>query len=1055
MKFKHVQFKRKLLSGVMCSSMFLSFSHQAMSEEVYGDASKFKLKKGEEVSETSKTGLYIVQLKGKPGIAKAQELGELLPKNQWVSTKSNRYNATSAKMQAYHRTMEQQQQKLAKRLDDIKINYSYKHTFNGFSARLTAKQKIALQSSAEVIGVWEDVMQQPSTANTPAFLGLTGSGGQHELGILGEDVVIGIVDTGIWPEHPSFAGEGYGQLTSWNGSCDIGEDPDFVCNNKLIGARFYNQSFQEVYDIQTELGEFLSPRDADGHGSHTASTAGGNADVAANANGFDVGFVSGMAPRARVAAYKVCWNSSYENPDGQKEAGCFYGDSMAAIDQAVADGVDVINFSIGGSRVNLTTPPAAAMLWAAEAGVFVAVSAGNSGPTASTIGTPAPWVTSVAASTYSGTIPSGAIESTIDGAISTMAAIQGKINLLIDDTGAVDESLVLAQPLLGCFVDGVASPLDNAAEVDDNIVLMSRGSCSFAQKLERAFLSGAKGALVFNNRAGNPIEMGGEGSFDLNAFMIDEVNGEILKSAIESESVVSVRFDGSLVSSINETGNLMAGFSSRGPNLSTADIIKPDITAPGVKVLAATTAAPMFGTAGQSFAYLQGTSMSSPHIAGMAALFKDSNPNWSPAQIKSALMTSARQNITIDGTEPATPFNFGAGHAQPVNAMDPGLLFDLGINDYLGFMCGQGNASFVSQRGVSCSDLEAAGVSLQASQLNLASIAFSELSNDRTVSRSVTNDTNAASTYTATIEAPMGIDISLITFDEEGSETPSDTLDVAADGAASFALTFSKNTSAVDGQWVFGSITWNDGAGHSVRLPIAVKPAPIVTIEVPELISADLKRGRASFPIKMLYKGMTSLDYVGLVPPIAISGNVKQDPDQSFSFNEAGLGLHFFHIPEGSKVVRFSLHEGLISSPDTDLDLYVYRCDKWSCGKVDSSTNGGSNEDIILVNPEPANDIGVGDVYLVWVHGWDVGGNDSDDDGTNDVDYMMHAWIGDRSERSTRISSSRRAIDQRYNRVSIRTKRLSANTLHMGAVTFYNEEGVAQGTTVLEMLTPE
>lgn len=1047
-----MQLKRTALSILVGSCTLLSLSPVLLANEVSGDKSKFKLGKAEQ-TQAKKSKLYIVQLAGKTSIEKAAELGELAPQNQMVKQRGNRYNANSAKLAAYQRQLEAKQQQVTQSVSDLKINYSFKHTFNGFSAVLTAKQKQALETNNDVVAIWEDRLQQLTTANTPKFLGLSEPGGQHALNVLGEDVVIGVVDTGIWPEHPSFAGEGYAPLPGWSGICDVGEDESFSCNNKLIGARYFKESFESTYTIQVALGEFISPRDADGHGSHTAGTAGGNVVENAMVNGFNAGTISGIAPRARIAAYKACWNSSYVSPEGNRERGCFYGDTMAAIDQAVADGVDVINYSIGGSLTDLTTPPAAAMLSAAEAGVFVAVSAGNSGPDAQTIGTPAPWVTSVAASTYDGVVPSRAIEATVDGVTNTHLAVEGAINKSINDIGSIDESLVVAQPLLGCFIDDDEdgdkddpTPLDNAAEMNGNIALISRGGCAFVEKVERALLSGAKGVLVYTNNDAPPFPMGGEETFDLAAFMIGKADGESLKAALDSGETVSVKMAPSISAEATIVGNLMAGFSSRGPNLSTEDILKPDITAPGVQILAATSAAPMFDAPNQQNAYLQGTSMSSPHIAGMAALFKESNPNWSPAQIKSALMTSARQDVTLDGTTPALPFDFGAGHAAPVSAMTPGLLFDLNINNYLGFMCGLDESVFVEARGVTCGALAAAGFSAIASELNLASIAVGELVTPRTVNRFVTNATSVASTYQVSVEAPEGIDVAVSTFDDTGALTAADTLDVAANGNAGFSVTLSANEQVKFDEWVFGAITWQDGQGHVVRLPLAVKAKKPKTIVVPEVISSPLSRGRLSFPVKMKYTGAVSLDYVGLAPPNGNAGTVEQDPNSSFSFNEDGLGTHFFHVEPGTQVARFSLSDSLVDQADSDLDLYVYRCIGWDCKKVGESFNKGSNETVILVNPEPANNIGVGNVYLVWTHGLSIG------DGAPSTGYVMPVWIVDRAERNTRISTSRRAINERYNNISVRTKGLTSGLIHMGAVTFYNDKNEAEGTTVLEVV---
>jgi hypothetical protein len=374
-------------------------------------------------------------------------------------------------------------------------------------------------------------------------------------------------------------------------------------------------------------------------------------------------------------------------------------------------------------------------------------------------------------------------------------------------------------------------------------------------------------------------------------------------------------------------------------------------------------------------------------------------------------------------------------------------LFDTNLADYLAFLCGQDKEAFVSGYDTSCADLTSTGFSTDASQLNLPSIAIAELLDPETIFRTVSNATPVASSYTATVEAPAGFDISVQTFDAAGEETEATTLDVAGEGGkASFAITVSQTETTEIEAWKFGAITWTDNAGHSVRLPLAIKAIPTVQIEVPELISGELNRGRFRFPVKMLYSGRTSIEHAGLVAPFGTAGNVEQDPDADFSFNEDGLGTHFFNIPEGTKVARFSLSDALVGdgSGAADLDMYVYRCDKWSCSQVASSLNAASNEDVVLTNPEGRSDIDVGDVYLVWIHGY----NTAD---VSPLNYTMVGWIADQAERSTRVISSRRAINGRFNYTSILTRGLPTGTTYMGAVTYFNAEGEAEGTTVLEL----
>lgn len=984
--------------------------------------------------ESSEAVPYIVQVKGKSGVERAEELGELLPARQSVTQGLNRYNAASSRLQSYTNSLKAFHQELAAQTGSVEIMYSYTHTFNGFSAKMTPAQAEAMRSLPHVVGVWRDEAQQVTTANTPAFLGLTDAQeGLHALGVKGENIVIGIVDTGIWPEHPSFADDGsYGPLAGWNGVCDAGEDENFACNNKMIGARYYKNTFESVYRLQP--GEFVSPRDADNHGTHVASTAGGNEGVTAVFNGTPVATVMGIAPRARIATYKTCWNSTYVSPTGAKERGCFYGDTMAAIDQAVADGVDVINYSIGGDLTDLTTVAAAAKLRATQAGVFVAVSAGNDGPGAGTIGTPAPWVTTVAASTYDGFSVANGIEVTAGPLQGTYIAVEGGTSKPLKETGEITADVAVAAPLDGCTV------LNNAADLVGKFALIQRGGCDFTIKQANAEAAGAVGVIMYNNVAGAPIVMGGTGSVNIPAVMITLDAGNAFNAEVSNGGVVNVTMSPSVyVSDVVEVGNTMAGFSSRGPNLATSDVLKPDITAPGVKILAGASSQPMLAAHGNSFVYMQGTSMSSPHIAGMAALLKEANPTWTPAMMKSALMTTARQNLTKEnGVTPADPFDFGAGHAVPNKATNPGLTYDIGNLDYFAFLCGIGKTNFVqSASGFSCAAFEAANYDTDPSQLNLPSLTIGELAGAETLNRVVTDVSGTASVYTATIEAPAGVDVTLV---------GGNTMEVAANGKAAYGLTFKPNRNAVIGQWTFGAITWSNGV-HSVRSPITVRVVPPKLITSPEGIAASVtaKSGRLSFPVEFNYSGNTSASIVGLTAPAGSARTIPQDPDRNFSFNEAGLGFHTFEIPAGTRVLRFNLYEALASVPGADLDMYVYRCIASSCSAVGSSATNGGNEQVMLMDPAPAANGAAGDFYLVFVHAYDLLGQAT-------VNYTMPLWVVGSDAGNARVSASTRAIEGRSNNVTVQTSNLTASPFpYLGVVSFKGADGVEQSKTLLEV----
>ncbi|MEP6678025.1 MAG: S8 family peptidase, partial [Betaproteobacteria bacterium] len=291
--------------------------------------------------------------------------------------------------------------------------YSYKFVFNGFAAELTRAQLEAIKAAPGVIAVEPDELRHLDTVSTPHFLGLdapsTGLwaqlGGQSSAG---EDIVIGMVDSGIWPEHPSLSdrtGVGpngqtgklnYQQLPGWNAKCQNGEAfNNSNCNKKLIGAQYFIEGKGGAANVKADFPyEYISPRDADGHGTHTSTTAGGNGSTVATAEGIVLGNASGIAPRARISTYKVCWGRL------EPTAGCATSDSVAAIDQAVADGVDVINYSISGTRTNFRDPVEIAFLFAHDAGVFVAASAGNSGPGNFTVAHISPWLTTVAAGSH-------------------------------------------------------------------------------------------------------------------------------------------------------------------------------------------------------------------------------------------------------------------------------------------------------------------------------------------------------------------------------------------------------------------------------------------------------------------------------------------------------------------------------------------------------------------------------------------------------------------------------------------------------------------------------
>jgi hypothetical protein len=291
--------------------------------------------------------------------------------------------------------------------------YDYYYSFNGFAAQLSLEQANKMATVDGVLAVSSDELHTMDTSSTPAFLGLSDPGGLWDqlggVGSAGDGIIIGIIDTGIWPESLSFSDRtglngnetqdgklDYQQIPGWHGKCTPGEEFNAsMCNQKLIGAQWFNQAFGGDAGADAAMPwEFMSARDFGGHGTHTASTAGGNNGVPATGSAAVFGTISGIAPHARIAMYKALW----EVAPGQGSG--YNSDLVAAIDQAVADGVDVINYSISGTSTNFRDPVEISFMYAAAAGIFVAESAGNSGPTTSTVAHPGPWTTTVAAGTH-------------------------------------------------------------------------------------------------------------------------------------------------------------------------------------------------------------------------------------------------------------------------------------------------------------------------------------------------------------------------------------------------------------------------------------------------------------------------------------------------------------------------------------------------------------------------------------------------------------------------------------------------------------------------------
>lgn len=884
--------------------------------------------------------------------------------------------------------------------------HDYNIALNGFAARMSHDQAKLVAKQKGVVRVIPDELRQKTTENSPAFLGLNAPAGPYSKGYTGEGVVVGVIDTGIWPEHPSFADDGTYMappvtLDDSRPNCEFGntahnpDDVAFECNNKLIGARQMLDTYRAL--ILTDPEEFDSARDEDGHGSHTASTAAGNSGVSASILGIDRGVVAGIAPRAHVISYK-----------GLGVGGGFSSDLAAAIEQAVADGVDVINYSIGSGSFAIGADDVA-FLFAANAGVFVATSNGNNGPGPATTGSPAsvPWLTSVGASTQDRTFQGSAA---VDGVEYLGASVTpGSDDLpLVDAEDADDE---LCNP--GALDENVVS---------GKIVLCLRGAIARVEKSRAVQLAGGAGMILYNANDGQSEVTD---THYVPSVHINNTDGLVIKDYIATTTEPTARINGG--ESTASSAPFMAAFSSRGPNRLSSDIIKPDVTAPGVNILAG--ASPITlqpAPFGELFQSISGTSMSSPHVAGLFALLKQAHPDWTPAIAKSALMTTAYQDVNKeDDLTPADPFDMGAGHVNPGgkankgSVFEPGLAYDSGLFEHAAFTCGADLGVFSAG---TCAFLESIGVPTDPSDLNLPSIGVGELAGSQTVVRTVTSvaKENGWRRYSVAVDAPPGYDVSV---------SPS-SVRLKKGMSASYEVTITNAGAPLD-EWFFGSLEWADATGHyTVRSPIAVNGT---LFAAPQLITGSGVDGSESFDVSFGYTGDYTAAAHGLEPATVTSTNVLQDPDQFFDPNDGFSNQHDVTV-SGAALLKFAIPPDATEA-DADLDIFLFDPDG---NLVATSTNGGTDEVIAVVLPADG-------TWTLFVQGWQAPGGDSD--------YDLFSWVVSATPGGGNLSvdSAPASATIGTDSVDISWTGATAGQWHLGAVSHTNGGAGQIGFTQVEV----
>ncbi|KAI6690757.1 hypothetical protein NL676_027585 [Syzygium grande] len=633
------------------------------------------------------------------------------------------------------------------------IFYSYTHHINGFAAILEEEEAAEVAKHPNVLSVFLSKGRKLHTTRSWHFLGLERNGVIHKSSILrkarfGEDTIIGNLDTGVWPESKSFNDEGMGPIPGkWRGICQRGIKDGFSCNRKLIGARYFNKGYA-AYAGHINY-TFYTARDHEGHGSHTLSTAGGSFVPGASVFGYGNGTAKGGSPRARVVAYKVCWP-----PIDQNE--CFDADILAGFDAAISDGVDVLSVSLGGDAAEFFMDGIAiGSFHAAKNGVVVVSSAGNSGPQPGTVSNVAPWMITVAASTidreFTTYVALGDRQHLKGSSLSAKGLPSNKFYPLISGADAKAAVVSAAEGLL-CKA-GTLDP----KKVKGKILACLRGDNARVDKGHQAALAGAVGMVLANDEAnGNDIIAD---AHVLPAAHISFADGKVLFTYINSTKF-PMAYITHVKTMLNTTpAPFMASFSSRGPNIVEPAILKPDITAPVVNIIAA----------------------------------------YSLAVSPTGLDFDKRNSI------------FVWCYPHPVKPCDgPGLVYDLTANDYLDFLCARGY--YESQLRLFTNGTHTCPKHFNAVDMNYPSITVPILNGTVVVTRRVRN-VGTPSTYYARVKAPAGLSVSV---------HPQSLVFERFDEEKEFKVVLKPNVAGKPFDYVFGRLIWSDGV-HYVRSPLVAK----------------------------------------------------------------------------------------------------------------------------------------------------------------------------------------------------------------------------------------
>lgn len=874
---------------LLASCVFACFSHSNIAQ-ANSKPFAFDIKVNHVISQNAPnaTSRYFIQLRGTPAA--------LL--NSGVSAKKQ-FQPQSVQVQQQFQKLETIQNQFLQHVSQTighqpTIFYQYKTAFNGFSLELAPKEAKKLLALPNVLKVIRQIPYELHTDVGPELIGAKKVwNDSNHLNAKGEGITIGIIDSGINPDHPSFATTGDDEYQHINPNGENSYLGDCVehseyCNDKLIGIFSYPSITDNFGDTRPAIGI-----DYNGHGSHVASTVAGNIlrDIpfykhgnTEQSSGFpidgtNITELSGVAPHANIISFQVCAPIGGCDPDAM----------VKAVEDAIENNVNVINMSIGPSGegpLPWNNALDLAFLAANNAGIFVALSAGNSGSSASTVGHLAPWTTIVANASHGRTI-----EKTITGAddsLNPLAAING--------IGGV-ENPVSAEVIYAGDIDANRKTCNffsfrNYPEIKDKIILCDRGGSSLFTKARNVERHGALGIIIRNVADSNTALY--SIPYPIPGIQISEQDGINLYEWMNNETTATLMINAGTTVIDNSQANIINASSSRGPYSQYPELLVPHIAAPGTDIYAAYTDEQPFHSAPSpsNYSFLTGTSMASPHIAGAAALMKQVHPDWSVAEIQSAMMMTASTSMKKeDRTTTADLWDRGAGMIQVDKAVNAGLLLNITNEQYL------------------AANPESGGM---IPSLNSAYLINGECAGSCTWTRE----------FKATADADWQFSMQGRNFNIDSITFEPETISVKKGDVVSVDITATFKSFSKD-EWLDTSINIKPtGTLDTLTLPMRFKPLVAV---VPEKINQAYYWSEAGFDLESyIFRRPQQILFTNtpLVKAISEELQASQDSNTATPFDDIADGIAYFTLDVTDEMTG-DIEFYIADTSSEDIDLFV------------------------------------------------------------------------------------------------------------------------------------